>query len=366
MYDKQPESVLQRNKLLGLEVIRFTSALAVLLWHYQHFSYLADKPADFVTERQPFYSFLHFFYDYGYQGVHVFWCVSGFIFFWKYRDAIASKIVSGRKFFVLRFSRLYPLHFATLLLVLMLQVIYFSQKSYFFVYQNNDVPHFILQLFLASNWGLEKGDSFNGPIWSISVEVLVYICFFIALRFISKSFLVNLAVLLFCLVAKYFKVSNSIFNCLALFYVGGLSAMAFLHWQERGYKIFLTRLAFVAVLVFPPIIHATSIYQLKYFPELFLVTYVPALLFVCAQNFRTSPILHKMIEAAGNMTYSSYLIHFPIQLVIASYFANIHEAIPYYSDAFFVGFILATLVASYYIYRLFELPAQIFLRKKLA
>ena len=168
----QQEPVQQNNKLLGLEIVRFISALSVLVWHYQHFFYIANKPTDFFRELQPFYSLLSIFYDYGFYGVQVFWCISGFIFFWKYRDSIASKSITYKNFFILRFSRLYPLHLATLLLVLALQTMYFHQRDYFFVYQNNDIPHFIYQLFLASSWGFEKGYSFNGPIWSISVRKL--------------------------------------------------------------------------------------------------------------------------------------------------------------------------------------------------
>jgi peptidoglycan/LPS O-acetylase OafA/YrhL len=87
---------------------------------------------------------------------------------------------------------------------------------------------------------------------------------------------------------------------------------------------------------------------------------------VCAQHFNVSPAIQKTIEAAGNMTYSSYLIHFPIQLAIALFFLNIEQEIPYYSTIFFVGFICFTLVISYYIYRLFELPVQNYIRKKAA
>jgi peptidoglycan/LPS O-acetylase OafA/YrhL len=124
---------------------------------------------------------------------------------WPRREAIASKAITYKEFFVLRFSRLYPLHFFTLLLVLALQAIYFSQKDYFFVYQDNDVLHFIYQLFFASNWGFEKGASFNGPIWSISVEVLIFCFFFLILENISKSFLINIAILLICLAANFYE-----------------------------------------------------------------------------------------------------------------------------------------------------------------
>ena len=40
------------SKLLGLELIRFTCAFAVLLWHYQHFYSAAGSPT-FVQGVQP-------------------------------------------------------------------------------------------------------------------------------------------------------------------------------------------------------------------------------------------------------------------------------------------------------------------------
>jgi len=364
--NSQQEPVQQNNKLLGLEVVRFISALSVLVWHYQHFFYIAGKPTNFIREQQPLYFFLSLFYDYGHYGVQVFWCISGFIFFWKYREAIASKAITYKKFFVLRFSRLYPLHFCTLLIVLALQAIYFAQKEYFFVYQNNDVPHFIYQLFLASNWGFEKGASFNGPIWSISVEVLIFCFFFLILENISKSFLINIVILLICLAAKYFKVSSLVFGCLAFFYIGGLSAMAYKYLEAIKYRKQLSYLLTFTLITSPYLMYITNIYQHKNFPILFLEAYTPILLFVCAQHFKVSPAIQKTIEAAGNMTYSSYLIHFPIQIAIALFFLNIEQEIPYYSTIFFVGFICFTLVISYYIYRLFELPVQNYIRKKAA
>lgn len=155
---------MENNKLLGLEVVRFISAFSVLVCHYQHFFYVDNKPTDFTREQQPLYLLFSPFYDYEFYGVQVFWCLSGFVLFWKYREAIASKAITCKRFFVLRFSRLYPLHFFTLVLVSALQAFFFTQKGYFFIYQDNDIPHFVSQLFLASNWGFEKNYSFNGPI----------------------------------------------------------------------------------------------------------------------------------------------------------------------------------------------------------
>src|SRR4051812_13229871 len=209
------------NKLPGLEAVRFVAAFAVLIWHYQHFAYVADQPVDLVKQRLPLYELLQPFYEAGRYGVWVFWCVSGFIFFWKYRDAIYERATGGWAFLVLRVSRLYPLHLVTLIVVALLQGVYFRQQGQFFVYQHNDLQHFILQICLASEWNLLHGDSFNGPIWSISVEVLVYIVFFLTLRFVTRSALFNVLAVLVCLTLR-----GQVFSCLALFYAGGLAAIA--------------------------------------------------------------------------------------------------------------------------------------------
>ena len=94
--------------------------------------------------------------------------------------------------FVLRFSRLYPLHIATLLFVAALQPLYFNLTGYFFGYQNNDLTNLVLQLLMASNATVQNALSFNRPIWSISVEVLVYFFFFMILL-VTRSWLLNVA-----------------------------------------------------------------------------------------------------------------------------------------------------------------------------
>jgi peptidoglycan/LPS O-acetylase OafA/YrhL len=72
----------------------------------------------------------------------------------------------------------------TLLVVAALQFQYTRATGTAFVYENNDLRHFLLQLLLASNWSLlDNGYSCNGPVWSVSVEVAAYGAFFILCRF---------------------------------------------------------------------------------------------------------------------------------------------------------------------------------------
>ena len=113
-----------KHQLLLIELVRFLAALSVLVWHYQHFTYVHYQPARLVVSSQPFYSLLWPVYERGLLGVQVFWAVSGFIFFWKYKAPLASRLVHARAFFVLRFSRLYPLHLFTLGVMVLLVAFY--------------------------------------------------------------------------------------------------------------------------------------------------------------------------------------------------------------------------------------------------
>jgi peptidoglycan/LPS O-acetylase OafA/YrhL len=347
------------NKLPGLEIVRFVAGFAVLIWHYQHFAYVADQPVDLLKERLPLYALLQPFYEAGRYGVWVFWCVSGFIFFWKYRDAIYERSTDAWTFFVLRLSRLYPLHLVTLMIVALLQPVYFHQHGHLFVYQDNDLQHFMLQIMMASEWGISRGDSFNGPIWSISVEVLVYIVFFLTLRFATRSALFNVLAVLVCLTMR-----GQVFSCLAFFYAGGLAAIARrqmdfapLSAAIEGFGWSATALVAAAMWMFSS--------RLEAMDWVFCLTCTPLLLFCVSREISLPPLAQKMVEAAGNMTYSSYLTHFPLQLLIVLAFTGSGHAVPFYTPWFFAIYLTAMLLLSRMTYRCFETPVQALLRNKL-
>ena len=347
------------GKLLGLELLRFIAAFAVLIWHYQHFAYVADHPVDLTKSNLPLYGLLQPFYEFGEYGVWLFWCISGFIFFWKYRDAIHDRTVDGWTFFVLRLSRLYPLHLATLLLVAVLQPIYFRLNGYFFVYQDNDLGHFLLQLLMASNWSSEFARTFDGPVWSISVEVLVYIVFFLLLRFVSKSGWLNLVIIAACV-----GVNGQIFTCLAFFYIGGLAAIFRRAVAPTAFRDAVDGLAWLVAILIPLLVWKFALYPFNRL-DYALLGYMPLVIFCLARDVGLPAPAQRMIEAAGNMTYSSYLLHFPIQLVIVLGFTGFGAPIPFYDATFFAVFVLATLLAAYLSFRHFEAPAQNFIRTRL-
>ena len=347
----------ETQKLLGLEGLRFLATLAVLIWHYQHFAYLGGKQVDFTRSEQPFYGVLQPLYEAGSYGVWIFWCISGFIFFWNYRDQIADRSVDGRMFFVRRLSRLYPLHLATLLLVALLQPLYLHLRGDFFVYQSNDLQHFLAQLLMATDWGPPSEQSFNGPIWSVSLEVLAYAFFFFTLRYVTKSPLAGVVAALACL-----TFNPLLACCLAFFYAGGLAAVGRRMASTSHLLRSIERTAWCATVIFAVVIVIAPASM----PDWALVlTFTPLLLFCLSGPMPVPPPVQRLLETAGNMTYSCYLLHFPFQLTIAIGFSLAQRPIPYQNHWFWAAFVLFTLLASHLTYRYFEAPAQALLRRNL-
>ncbi|OXE37025.1 MAG: acyltransferase [Phenylobacterium zucineum] len=351
------------NKLLGLEVLRFITAFAILVWHYQHFAYVGNAAVGLVRTHQPFYGVLRPFFEYGLNGVQVFWCISGFIFFHKYRDSLAERRVSGRTFFVLRFSRLYPLHLVTLLIVAGLQGLYARQHGFSFVYENNDLKHFILQLFMASYWGLQQGLSFNGPIWSISTEILVYFVFHACLRLFGRSNLVTLTMIGLFLLARMSGRDNALVNGLGFFYAGGLAAIFQARFTDHK-AWFRMRLA-VLICLLAGISAAAGLHGLweteKVNLTLFWLT--PLVLILVSGDLPALRPFAPIIEGFGNLTYASYLLHFPLQLSAVLIFAALKVSVPFYSDGLFLGYLAAVLALSWLVFRVFERPVQNAIRK---
>lgn len=347
-----------KKEYSGLEILRFLCAVSVLVWHYQHFFVTGHDgiPANFHRELQPFYSELSPLYDFGYIGVTIFFVISGFIFFWKYREPIHCKIIDGKTFFVLRFSRLYPLHFLTLILVAVLQWLYIANSGFSFVYPHNDAYHFILNLFFASYWGFQKGYSFNAPVWSVSLEIIAYAVFFWTARFTKLSLTQSICIVISTYVVEKLLGMHDIFNCLRFFFAGGC--------------VFL-------------IAEKTKSIDIKYrLPPLFVITLSSAYLFyiavgklqavsfaifsagivaliAVAENSARGTTMQQVAPYFGNLTYSSYLCHFPIQLVcVLVTDALVINRDVYFHPAVFLTFIVGTLGLSHFVYRFYEMPVQ--------
>src|SRR5215467_7767481 len=144
---------MEPRRLTSLDALRGVAALAVVVWHWQHFFGIGGTFADgWTREMQPFFWLLKPLYLQGWAAVDLFFALSGFVFFWLYADAIRTRATGAGEFALLRVSRLYPLHLLMLIAVAMLQAAFLRAHGQFFIYQANDTPHFLAHLFFIQNW----------------------------------------------------------------------------------------------------------------------------------------------------------------------------------------------------------------------
>lgn len=215
----------------------------MVFWHWQHFFYVGDQSTNFEIAKQPFFEAFSLFYKYGALAVELFFCISGYVFFCLFFEKSANRKISASNFFMDRFSRLYPLHIFTFAAVAVLQLIYFQYQPTYFIYQTNDAYHAVLNILLIPAWGFETGWSFNGPVWSVSVEMFLYWLFFLLcltgrLRYLLVPCLIGIGYLIY---ADHHKLATGIFS----FFSGGI-AFLLIH---KVRAIFGNKLSYCTALV---------------------------------------------------------------------------------------------------------------------
>ncbi|MFZ0547479.1 MAG: acyltransferase [Candidatus Promineifilaceae bacterium] len=365
------------TRLYSLDVSRGFAAIAVIIWHWQHFFYKGySLPQGFVRESQPLYRVLKIFYERGEIGVEYFFLLSGFIFFWLYRESIQNKITSGKVFFVQRFSRLYPLHLGTLLIVALLQAIYVSREGVSFVYPYNDAYHFILHLGFASYWGFQNGFSFNAPVWSVSIEVLLYFVFFLVALFRQGDGLFCLFISVLSFFMMFFT-NSAIFRGLTMFFLGGyvFQLTYFISTKRQTLKrsIYIATAVFwVSVIINYYLIDLGAVVSgygiigdilLAGFPLFFLFPFTVCSLVLLEIDYGS---FAKKLSWVGDITYSSYLLHFPLQILIVLAVSYGIISSEFYLSPLYLGlFFLVLIPLSYLVYRKFERPLQLYIRRRM-
>lgn len=380
-------SGMYKARLHSLDALRTLAALAVVLAHWPEHFFSVSRFAHPMSA-SPFYPWLAGAYINGPSAVTFFFALSGFIFYWLYSEPVYTRTINLRHFALLRFSRLYPLHLATLLVLVPIVFIFHALWHSDFVYQHNDAYHFGLNLAFLQYWGFQHGYSWNGPSWSISTEIALYILFFIACRTFAPRALQATCLMLVAFGLAHFSIITS---AAVAFFAGGLTYYGFIAAQRyRSGTAVIVAIA-LTVLIWEclgplsdektaaPLIdmvrHATPFAMFNDFSARLLqifcgrvreLTLFPSLIFTCAflESALPTPKWH-MLNGVGNISFGVYLLHFPLQMIIMGLALSL--SMP--SDTFtrpsvfivFFAILLCLAVASY---RWLEWPAMRALRAR--
>lgn len=326
------------KRLYSLDVLRGVAALAIIFWHWQHFFAIRGKwQAVWSRGMEPLYPAFKPLYDLGWVAVDIFFAVSGFVFFWLYLEPIRKREIGAGKFALQRFSRLYPLYVATLLMATAMQLTFHSATGNWFIFDANDWSHFLKSLFLVQQWlPPDELQSFNGPAWAVSIEVLLYVVFFVVVRMGLRGPIAATALAI--IGAVYFFHDGQIGRGIMGFFWGGVTfyAVRWLSAQPRARAVFPI-VGFAAVVAWAIAIadvylgfHNTLISMLPFEAARFTIGYeypifLMAFILVVVPLTLAALALHEELYGGGwarltflgDFSYSTYLIHFPMQLALA-------------------------------------------------
>lgn len=119
----------------------------------------------------------------GYIGVSFFFILSGFIISYNYKRKFEEKTISAKTFIAARIARIYPLHLAMFLFVLMLTIRSVIKNDIAFPWKPLFFNAALLQSFIPVK---SCYFSFNAVSWSISDELFFYFAFPIVIVFFTK------------------------------------------------------------------------------------------------------------------------------------------------------------------------------------
>lgn len=342
-----------------LDAMRAIAALGVICWHYVN-----------TYHATPLGHVLAPFYGRGLLMVDFFFVLSGFVLgraFWTETRAplFANNIRS-------RIARLYPLHLCTLMVVAAMQWYLTAHlRRPPFIYANNDCYHLALNLVLLNSSGLEHGFSYNAPSWSISTEFLINILF---LGFIATSRKTALWMVWLACAASvatmivrgvingtpaFGWISNDLVRTAAGFFVGVLTfrlhrligKRAPVAWDVASVALIAICLVYLAARKWANLGDLLVCY----------IVYPATILSLIRSHFVRAMLCVRPMVYLGEISYSIYLVHFPLLLGIHLWSSVTGIDAPANSSIYLVGFLLAVVVVAGLTYRWIEMPSRRFI-----
>ena len=359
------------ERLHGLDALRGLAAIAVVIFHWQLWgpdSHRIAPPHGFPFPRAIGEAVLTFFYQCGISAVGLFFTLSGFVFYWLFRDAIGARRVDARRFAVDRFSRLYPLYFATL--------VWAWAAHNFYAWMNqgpgwdsgaNNLAGFVRQVLVFPLWTPHRVIGFNLPSWSLAVEALLYLVFFLLARRALLGLAGTLAMLVVARIAGLY--SDDIGYGMSSFFMGGLAYVAFERANDARLErplglvvggSWLFAIVFGAGLVD---LAATPLAFLDHVYAIYLL-FPATVLYLAMVESRRGPLARRL-SWLGDASFAIYLLHFPLMLttsIVLKATGGDFQAIrsPWVLAVFVAGVILLALAS----HRFFERPVQDRLRRR--
>ncbi|MFL9799094.1 acyltransferase family protein [Vibrio cyclitrophicus] len=282
----------------------------------------------------------------GYLMVDFFFVLSGFVIALSSSNKLNS-FGELKNFLYKRLIRLYPVHLFFMLIfvgyeLIKLTIHYVNPVLLSGVpfTGNNSLDSLALNVFLAHGWGGVDYLSWNSPSWSISVELLVYLFFAVSLlifgRFGKRLHLFISIVSVFYIVTNYpslnVNIQGGLVRCISGFFVGVVtyniySSKLILNFRSIMSKRNSTILDFLQLLCMASFIFVVYLHDKLSGVEFFIIPISACLVFLLAiyDGLLVRFLCMKPLQHLGKMSYSIYLSHMIIVIIVYSFIKFIFD-----------------------------------------
>lgn len=341
------------SKLPLLNLLRWLASLFVIFWHYQHFLISNSENLGTLSKTNfPFYDNFQFIYDNTINPVGVFWVLSGLLISKSYTSMNKSK----SRFIKSRIIRLYPLALVSLGFTTILQMISHTVNGEFLVYKNNTLKNFLLNLLLING-----GTSFNGPIYSLTLEIPFYLIYsFFYLRQSNYLKIIGQTFLLLTIFSVTFLIAiNQDLNihmellllCGIHFHLGVL-----LHLLAKKFSILVLTIFFCSALI------TGFSWNIQTFLSVGVVgIFLSSDLFAKKRKW----IQRRNLKYFGDISYMNFLFHIPVQLtfMIAVNAYSMSQEL-FKTEWFFIIYIICVQLISLTMHKYIQRPVTSNLQKR--
>ncbi len=317
-----PPQETKKKRFTVLDSFRGIFALCVVVFHTHYLNSLTEIP---------FFRNSNLFVDF-------FFVLSGFVITHGY--AFNKKLSFGR-FGISRTFRIFPLHIATLLVVIIIEIFKMTAFTYGINFNRmpftgeTDPAQIIANLLLLQSWTTYTNAlSFNFPSWSISIEFYMYFIFYGTLIFKGVfRYLLWLgiaAAATFLFINNYLTadhiISSSVPRGLSGFFAGAttyfLYNKTYKNIQLKPFIYSMSECVLFIVLIFviaSDISNKSLVLIFLFSASIYVFAYEKGLL----SKFLTTNIFKKI----GTLSYSIYMTHASILLIILTVYTVAEKAL---------------------------------------
>jgi peptidoglycan/LPS O-acetylase OafA/YrhL len=248
---------------------------------------------------------------------------------------------------------------------------YFNRQI---IYENNDLKQFILHILFIPSLLNPSQYSFNEPVWSVTVEVFAYFIFgFIAVTQFSlqKSIAATfLAATLSIPFNNQHVIDSRVASAIFLFFSGATIYLISKQVSTKLQMICGGASLLIWTTLFLNLFQASKIYSFLRGHEFSIVFLFGGIIFLSLLISKASPrsklLNNRFIFGFGNLSYSIYLWHIPIQIAIMLFCLKFEINITNLANEriFFLAYIATVGLVARFSYKLIEEPLRAKLRAK--